>query len=156
EDHLQQLAVSIKALLNANSAAAGETSATGSRWQTGRVPPSYSAAQLAGGAYRYAPKYRARWLLPTIGGGVCVGLLFGGVWLYHNRISKPMPSPNVPSPSEAKPEPKKAEALVPELVPFISDHDRATIRNTYLPADDHKALAISLLRIGFTSGQAND
>jgi adenylate cyclase len=68
-----------------------------------------------------------------------------------------MPVPSVPSqPSEPKPEPKKAESLVPELVPFISDRARATIRNTYLTADDHKALAISLSRIGFITGQAND
>jgi TIR domain/PDZ domain len=158
EDHLQQLAISIKALLNANSAAAGETSAPDSRRQTGRVTPIYSAAQMPDGAYRYAPKYPAgkNWLLPVIGGVVGVSLLFGA-WLYQNGTLKPIPSPNVPSqPSEAKPEPKKAELLVPELVPFISDHDRATIRNTYLPAADHKALAISLLRIGFTSGQSND
>jgi hypothetical protein len=132
ENHLQQLAVTIKALLNANAAVAGETSVPGSRRQTG----SYSAAQLLGGADRFAPKYPARksWLLPAIGGVVCVALLFGGAWLYQNRASK----------------------LVPELVPFISDHDRTTIRNTYLPADDHKALAISLTQIGLSSGQADD
>jgi TIR domain len=144
EIHLQQLAVTIKAVLNANAAPAA---------------PSYSAAQLPAGADRFGPKFLARksWLLPALGGVVCVALLFGGARLYQNRASKPMPAPSVPSqPSEPKPEPKKAEALVPELVPFISNRDRATIRNTYLPADDHKALAISLLRIGFISGQADD
>jgi len=122
ENHLQQLAVIIKTLLNANAAVAGETSAPGSRRQT------YSA--------RFDAKYPARksWLLPAIGGVVCVALLFGGAWLYQNRVSK----------------------LVPELVPFISDHDRATIGNAYLPADDHKALAISLTQIGLSSGQADD
>jgi hypothetical protein len=149
EEHLQQLAVTIKALLNASTAAANETSAPGSKWQTGEV---------TGGVARFDLKYPARrgWLLPTIGGVVSVTLLFGGVWLYQNR-AKPMPVPSIPSqPSESNPEPKKAESLVPELVPFISDRARATIRNTYLPADDHKALAISLLRIGFITGQAND
>jgi hypothetical protein len=155
ENHLQRLAVTVKAILNASAAAAGETSAPGSRWQTGGGTPSYSAAQLPSGADRFSPKYPARksWLLPAIGGVVCVALLFGGAWLYQNRASKPMPAPSV---SELKPEPNKAEQLVPELVPFISDRDRATIRNTYLPADDHKALAISVSRIGYTSDQADD
>jgi TIR domain len=108
-------------------------------------------------AEKAGPKYPApkAWLLPALGGVVCVALLFGGAWLYQNRASKPMPAPSVAS-SESKPEPKKAEPLVPELVPFISDRDRAKIRNTYLPADDHKALAISLTQIGFISGQADD
>jgi hypothetical protein len=157
ENHLQQLAVTIKALLNANAAAPGETSAPGSRWQTGGFTPSYGTAQ--GGADRFVPKYPARksWLLPAIGGVACVSLLFGAAWLYQNRASLPMPGPSASSQSlEPNPEPKKAETLVPELVPFISDRDRATIRNTYLPADDHKALAISLIQIGFTSGQGDD
>jgi adenylate cyclase len=156
EEHLQQLAVTIRALLNAGAAAA---TGPGARWQAGAVTPGYSADQLPGGVARFDPKYSARrgWLLPTIGGVMSVALLFGGAWLYQNRASTPMPVPSIPSqPSESKPEPKKAESLVPELVPFISDRARATIRNTYLPADDHKALAISLLRIGFITGQVND
>ena len=121
--------------------------------------PSYSATQLLGWVARFDPKYPARrgWLLPAIGGVVSVALLFGGAWLYQNRASKPVAVPSIPSqPSEPKPEPKKAESLVPELVPFISDRARATIRNTYLPAVDHKALAVSLIQIGFITGQAND
>jgi hypothetical protein len=152
ENHLQQLAVTIKALLNANPAAVGETSTP--RWQTRGLTSSYSATQL-GGADHFGPKYLARksWLLRAVGGIVCVALLFGGAWLYENRASKPMKTPGVPSqPSE----PHKTEPLVPELVPFITDRARATIRNTYLPADDHKALAISLIQIGFISGQADD
>jgi hypothetical protein len=152
ENHLQQLAVSIKALLNASAAAADETSAPGTKWQTGPI-------QLSGGVDRFVAKYHARksWLLPAIGGVACVALLLGGAWLYQNRASRPMPVPSAPSqPVEPKPEPKKAETLVPELVPFISDRDRAAIRNTYFPAEDHKALAISLIQIGFISGQADD
>ena len=158
EKHLQQLAVTIKALLNASAAAAGETSSQGSRWQTGGVTPSYSAAQLRGGVDGFGLKYAERksWLLPTIGGVVCVALLFGGAWRYQNRALKPMPAPSVTQPSESKPGPNKAQPLVPELVPFISDRDRARIRDIYLPADDHKALAISLSHIGFISGQRDD
>jgi hypothetical protein len=51
---------------------------------------------------------------------------------------------------------KQSEALVPETVPFITDQDRAAIRTDYLPALDHKALAISQSRIGFITGQADD
>jgi TIR domain len=157
EKHLQQLAVTIKSLLNANAAVAGEMSAPDSRWQTGGFTPSYSAAQLLGGADRFGPKpARKSWLLPAIGGVVCVALLFGGALLYQNRASKPTPTPSDSQPSEPKPELKKAAPLVPELMPFISDRDRAKIRSTYLPADDHKALAISLTQIGFISGQADD
>jgi uncharacterized caspase-like protein len=48
------------------------------------------------------------------------------------------------------------EALVAETVPYIHDSDRAVIRNVYLSAPDHKALAISVTQIGFVSGQATD
>jgi hypothetical protein len=145
ENHLQQLAVTIKAILNANPAAAGETRVPNSNWQTE--------------GDRFDRKYPGRksWLLAAIGAVVCAVVLFGAAWLYWNRASKPMPTPSVPSqPSESKPEPRKTETLVPELVPFIADRTRAIIRNTYLPADDHKALAISLTRIGLATGQADD
>jgi hypothetical protein len=159
ENHLQQLAVTIRAILNANPAAAGETRVPNSNWQTEEVTASYSAARLLGGVDRFDRKYPGKksWLLPAIGAVVCVAVLFGGAWLYQNRASKPMLTPSVPSqPSESKPEPHKTETLVPELVPFIADRTRAIIRNTYLPADDHKALAISLTRIGLATGQADD
>ena len=45
---------------------------------------------------------------------------------------------------------------MPETIPFIADRPRAAIRNEYMPAADHKALAISSGPIGFTSGQADD
>jgi hypothetical protein len=159
ENHLQQLAVTIKAILNANAAAPSETSAPGGRWQTEGVTATYSAARLLGGVDRFDRKYLGRksGLLPAIGAVVCVAVLFGGAWLYQNRASKPMPTPSVLSqPSESTPETHKTETLVPELVPFIADRARAIIRSTYLPADDHKALAISLTRIGLAAGQADD
>ena len=99
---------------------------------------------------------------------VCIALLLGAGWFYQNRAPKPVPvlsSPSQPSETKAEPkkaealvqaEPKKAEALVPELVPFIPDRGREVIRKIYLPADDHKALAISMLRMGFITGQADD
>jgi hypothetical protein len=47
-------------------------------------------------------------------------------------------------------------ALVPETVPFISDSDRIAVRSDYLPAADHKALAISTFVSGFVTGQPDD
>lgn len=48
------------------------------------------------------------------------------------------------------------ETLTPETVPFISDRERAAIRNEYLPGQDFKALAISYVRMGFTTGQKDE
>src|SRR6516165_7062814 len=82
ENHLQQLAVSIKALLNANAAVAGAMSAPDLRWQTKRFAPNDRSAQLSSGVDRFVSKYPARksWLLPAIGGVACIVLLFGGAW----------------------------------------------------------------------------
>jgi class 3 adenylate cyclase len=70
------------------------------------------------------------------------------------------PAPAAAPPPSAPPPPPavhKPEALVPEAIPFIPDRARATIRNEYLPAADHKALAISIgPPIGFISGQPDD
>jgi adenylate cyclase len=66
------------------------------------------------------------------------------------------PSTSVPPRAPPQPILRQAEALVPETVPFIAERSRVTIRNEYMPAADHKALAISSGPIGFTSGQADD
>src|SRR5262249_41616358 len=47
-------------------------------------------------------------------------------------------------------------ALVAEAVPFVSDRDRTIIRDTYLPAEGHKALAINSIRFGFMTAQKDD
>jgi class 3 adenylate cyclase len=46
--------------------------------------------------------------------------------------------------------------LVPDTIPFITDRGRATVRDEYMTAADHKALAISTGPIGLSSGQADD
>jgi adenylate cyclase len=51
---------------------------------------------------------------------------------------------------------RQAEPLVPESVPLIADRERGAIKSNYMPAPDHKALAISPFRAGFTSGQKDD
>jgi len=45
---------------------------------------------------------------------------------------------------------------VPDNIPFIPDRARAAVRDAYVPAADHKALAISTAPIGFSTGQADD
>jgi hypothetical protein len=59
-----------------------------------------------------------------------------------------------PAPAWAPP-PAQGEAniLVPEMVPFLSEREQATIRDVYMPAPDHKALAMSSGDMGFVTGQ---
>jgi hypothetical protein len=45
---------------------------------------------------------------------------------------------------------------VPETVPFITDRGRAVVRDEYVSAADHKALAISSGPIGLSTGQTDD
>ncbi len=64
-----------------------------------------------------------------------------------------MPAPP-PATAPAMPTAAPARvALVPDRVPFVSEQDRARIRDEYMRAPDHKALAMSLLNIAFVSGQ---
>jgi adenylate cyclase len=44
---------------------------------------------------------------------------------------------------------------VPEQIPFIADRGRINVGELYVPAPDHKALAISYSRIGMITGQAD-
>jgi hypothetical protein len=94
---------------------------------------------------------RPGWLWPALG-CACVALLAASVWLYHNRMQGSTAGPG-PVSSPAR---QQAEVLVPESVPFITDHDQATIRSAYLPAPGHKALAISKEQMGFVSNQSDD
>jgi hypothetical protein len=57
--------------------------------------------------------------------------------------------------SEDQAHPTDSKLLVPDLVPFISDIDRATIRDVYMPAPDYKALALGTLFDVFVTGQAD-
>jgi len=64
---------------------------------------------------------------------------------------EPPPGPGSPRPAAARNEP-----LVPETVPFIPDRQRIAIRTAYLPAPDHKALAISVFQGAFSTDQKDD
>jgi hypothetical protein len=69
--------------------------------------------------------------------------------------SAPASSGTGPAQSAPGPPPKPAEALVAEELPFISDRERFNVGALYVPAQDHKALAISHSRIGMITGQAD-
>jgi TIR domain len=161
EKHLQNLAVTLKAILQADAGARG-----GSLDNAAYVPPAPSSSQKSDGS---APRHwtaplrdaanRAGFknsgpgnrLMLALGGTVCVALLAAGMWFYEKRMGVPAAAV-----TPASPQPKQAQMLVPELVPIISDRSRAIIRSDYLPAQDHKALAVSLTQIGFISGQPDD
>jgi hypothetical protein len=49
----------------------------------------------------------------------------------------------------------KRQTLVPEKIPFIRDRDRSDVGTFYMPAPDHKALAISYGRIDMVAAQAD-
>jgi class 3 adenylate cyclase len=122
---------------------------------------------------------RAAWVLPAgIAAAAVVAILAAaGVYVTLGRSDKPSgPSlASVPT-TESRAQPVRlppasenkagehktpnpapaAQALVPEVIPFIADRARVNIRNEYMPAPDHKALAISTGPIGFITGQADD
>jgi class 3 adenylate cyclase len=69
------------------------------------------------------------------------------------------PAPTAPPDNAVAPErpaPRQQERLVAENVPIISDRFRTEIRDEYLPAPGHKALAVSTRRIAFLTNQPDD
>ena len=107
------------------------------------------------------PAKTASWIVPAAIVAPIAAIAIAAVaYLVGERHNAPPPSPPSMSPAvptaPAQPISRQAEALVPETVPFIADRSRAIIRNEYMPAADHKALAISSGPIGFTSGQPDD
>jgi hypothetical protein len=80
------------------------------------------------------------------------GLAAAATW-FMDRL----PPGTTPDQASARPPTQNERlALVPEMVPFVSDRDRATIRAAYMSAPDHKALAVSSRRMGFATAQPND
>jgi adenylate cyclase len=62
----------------------------------------------------------------------------------------------VVQPAPSPPAQRRAEELVPERVPFITDRQRLAIRNEYLPGPDHKAMATNFQNAGFITDQKDD
>jgi len=107
------------------------------------------------------PAKTASWIVPAaIVAPVAAIAIATVAYLVGERHNAPPPSapaqPSASVPPSAQQITRQAEALVPETIPFVTDRVRATIRNEYMPAADHKALAITPGPIGFTSGQADD
>ncbi len=89
-------------------------------------------------------------VLATVAIAACIVLVAGGIWYYETKIDH-QGQPN----ATASP-PAQTTVLVPETVPFIPNVQRTAIRTQYLPAPDHKALAISFSRAGFVTDQPDD
>ncbi len=70
--------------------------------------------------------------------------------------AKPPTMAVAPSSTPIQPTVRPAEALVPETIPVVLDRARLAVRNDYMPAPGHKALAISFGPIGMSTGQADD
>ncbi len=95
--------------------------------------------------------------------GVAAGLYFGrsgGLREAGTRVAGSGPArpraPQPPTPPAPQPAPPQPTALAAEAVPFVSDRDRIIIRDTYLPAAGHKALAINSIRFGFMTSQKDE
>jgi class 3 adenylate cyclase len=120
--------------------------------------------------------------LPIVLVAACIVLLIVAGFAYKTLVQPTAPQPTAPqqaaqmmpatapsagatpagdalkgaSAANAPPVPRAAEALVPEMIPFITDRGRAVVHDEYMPAADHKALAISNGPIGLSTGQADD
>jgi adenylate cyclase len=85
----------------------------------------------------------------------CAAVIAVGAAFYFSglRTNAALPSPAT---RIATLPPAPPRVLVPEAVPFITDRVRAAVRNEYLPAPDHKALAISFAGSGLITDQKDD
>jgi class 3 adenylate cyclase len=110
----------------------------------------------------------------AIAGACAVLLIVGGLgYKFMQQSPPPSQAPGAPAPQPVAPAAvtsgntqasaqapsaalHAAEALVPDTIPFITDRARAAVRDEYMPAADHKALAISAGPIGISSAQADD
>jgi hypothetical protein len=162
ETHLQKLADTIKALLGARE---GPAEAAAALYTPQREATAAKPADNA------SPPLRRLWLPLSLAAAACV-IALAGVGFFVLRHTPPLPvaqitpqvtpqvttpAPPTVAPSPPPPQPvHKAVALVPEAVPFLRNADRAALRNDYMPAPDHKAVAISYNRVGFTTGQPDD
>jgi len=139
------------------------------------IPTRIHAYTLAiGAANERAPRrvrsgkavVRAGRLWPIVTAAAAVGALGVGALLLHGgprpgatpeQATATGASPSALAQSApAQPPERIAETLVPEMVPFIADRQREAIRTDYMPAPDHKALAVSALMARFATDQKDD
>ena len=97
-------------------------------------------------------------LFLVVGGGAVAALAVAIYFLATPPVHPPAgvvagpPASQAAAPLPAAPLVK----LVAEKVPMIPERDRAGIRNNYVPASGHKALAISPRRAGFLTAQPDE
>jgi adenylate cyclase len=122
------------------------------------------AAKSAGGPPQLPPPVpptavravvpRRRWIVPTVAAAMVLAVAGTAAVLFKHRGGQDSKAtswlhltfqPKVAAPTRT--------ALVPEEVPFISSQDRERIRNEYMTAPNYKALATSVVRAAFVSGQ---
>jgi TIR domain len=155
EQHLTRLADTVNAILQVDVVGHAKADSVAARDTIRRDSGSkiqYSAYNEKVDERQADPKHASRgWQAAALALAVCSVLVIGGVWFYQTRPHALASTPTTPQPSQLPSE--HLAQLVPETVPFVSDRERATIRSQYLPAPDHKALAISASRIGFTTAQ---
>jgi class 3 adenylate cyclase len=119
------------------------------------------------------------WMWPAAVALVCIVAIGVAGFIYLNAIGKPAaasaaataaptqaastavtpPAPvaaAAPQKSESAAPPPSVENLALQAIPLISDRNRATLANEYVPAAEHKALAISTGPIGFVTNQQSD
>jgi hypothetical protein len=150
EQHLIRLADTVKAILQVDvvgRAKADSIDATAVKPPESR--PKMFATTLPR-AETISPTISRRRVLASV---AAVILLAAGAAVYF--MSRSLPLKEKP---ESPPLPvtrNGARMLVPELVPFISDDERARLRDVYLAAPDYKALAIGPVNMSFVTAQPN-
>jgi hypothetical protein len=113
-------------------------------------------------ARRRSIRKSARWIWPaaSVAALLLVAGVGGGIYLVRasksDAASEASSAPGPVEPPQPSPPQRQPAALVPERIPFLSGRQRGDIRNEYLPAKDHKALAINSARIGFITGQPDE
>jgi hypothetical protein len=113
--------------------------------------PRKVAWDRAGGV-KVSPSPRGRLVL-----GAAAAVLLGVAAVTAYLLVRP-PAAVVELGADAAPSLAGSEnsVLVPELVPYISQEEQAKIRSVYLPAPDHKALAVNFNRIFVSAAQADE
>jgi class 3 adenylate cyclase len=71
-------------------------------------------------------------------------------------MTAPVPSGIATTATQAVASRAAPEKLVPDAIPIISDRSRADVRDEYMSAPGHKALAFSSRRVAFMTAQADD
>jgi len=146
-----------------------------------RQDGSYSTPQV-----KKTPKAAAgaapNWMWPLVVGVVCIVAIGVAGFLYFTKLElTPPPAKEVASSSgntrtspQATPAPSPTpranyvlppgpppipsnERFAPETMPFVSDRARTVLINEYVPAADHKALAVTVAGVmDFVAGQASE